>query len=88
MATLTFKKDNKVISAPDTSADYYAAEGYDQVEVDPTTKQYKVVKPAVRKSVPYSEFLKVQSELAALKAQQPAEQPKADEKQAQQPAKK
>lgn len=64
----TFKKDNKVITASDTSEAYYLSEGYDKVDVDPKTKQYTIVKPSVRKTVPYADYAKLQAELDALKA--------------------
>ncbi|MDD9147830.1 hypothetical protein OYT88_04605 [Sporolactobacillus sp. CQH2019] len=68
MATLIFKKNNRVINAPDTSEAFYLNEGYDEVELDPQKKQYTVVKAAPQKTVPYADYEKLQEELAAVKA--------------------
>lgn len=69
MATsLIFKKDNRVINAPDTAEDFYLNQGYDEVELDPQKKQYVVKKAAPQKTVPFADYEKLQQELDAVKA--------------------
>ncbi|EST11262.1 hypothetical protein [Sporolactobacillus laevolacticus] len=68
MATLIFKKNNRVINAPDTSEVFYLNEGYDEVKLSEDGKSYELVKAGKRKTVPYAEFAKVQDELSKLKA--------------------
>ena len=76
------KSENKVLTVDERSLDYYLREGYDHVELDSETKQYKIVKPGKHKQVPYEDFLKLQNENEQLKAE--LEKLKADNK----PAKK
>lgn len=81
MATLIFKKNNRVINAPDTSEAFYLNNGYDEVQFSEDKKSYKIVKASVQKTVPYEEFAKIQAELDAVKA---ATVQPADDKAAQQ----
>jgi hypothetical protein len=68
MATLIFKKNNRVINAPDTSEAFYLNEGYDEVKLSEDGKRYELVKAGVRKTVPYADWAKAIAELDKLKA--------------------
>lgn len=68
MATFIFKKENRVVNAPDTSETFYLNEGYDEVKLSEDGKSYELVKAGVRKTVSYEEYAKLKEELNKLKA--------------------
>lgn len=75
---ITVKQHNKLLTVDERSLDYYLREGYDHVEYDHEIKDYKVLKPAKGKLVPYEDLLKLERENEKLKAE--IEKLKADSK--------
>lgn len=75
---ITVKNKNKLLTVDERELDYYLKDGYDHVEYDHEIKDYKVIKPAKGKLVPYEGFLKLQQENEKLKAE--IERLKADSK--------